>query len=107
MRVRAHAMILRIKRPFSTGRAMLGSARTREAQNWRLLQAAAVGVMAGLILFPLLGFPLARSLPFGSLPDALATAVLGEDGWSGAVPIPRSGTPSMKPCSGRRQPAMS
>ena len=47
--------------------AMLGSARTREAQNWRLLQAAAIGVVAGLILFPLLGFPLARHLPIGSL----------------------------------------
>ena len=48
---------------------MLGSARTREAQNWRLLQAAAIGVVAGLTLFPLFGFPIARILPFGSLPD--------------------------------------
>ena len=63
---------------------MLGSARTREAQNWRLLQAAAIGVVAGLILFPLLGFPLARHLPIGHLPDTLATAALGEDGWSAA-----------------------
>ena len=62
--------------------AMVGSARTREAQNWRLLEVAALGVAAGLILFPLLGFPLARNLPFGSLPDMLATAALGEDGWS-------------------------
>src|SRR5215207_7282899 len=62
--------------------AMLGSARTREAQNWRLLQAAALGVVAGLILFPLLGFPLARILPIGTLPDRLAAAALGEDGWS-------------------------
>jgi hypothetical protein len=60
---------------------MLGSARTREAQNWRLLQAAAIGVVAGLILFPLLGFPIARILPFGHLSDTLATAALGEDGW--------------------------
>ena len=29
--------------------ALLGSARTREAQNWRLAQAAALGVAAGLI----------------------------------------------------------
>ena len=64
---------------------MLGSARTREAQNWRLLQAAAIGVVAGLILFPLLGFPLARNLPFGHLPDTLATAALGEDGWSAGL----------------------
>ena len=62
--------------------AMLGSARTREAQNWRLLEVAGIGVMAGLILFPLLCFPLARILPFGSLPDRLAAAALGEDGWS-------------------------
>jgi hypothetical protein len=62
--------------------AIIGSARTREAQNWRLLEVAALGVAAGLILFPLLGFPLARNLPFGSLPDRLATAALGEDGWS-------------------------
>src|SRR5829696_7942945 len=44
--------------------AMLGHARTREAQNWRLLEVAGIGVMAGLILFPLLCFPLARILPF-------------------------------------------
>ena len=62
--------------------AIIGSARTREAQNWRLLEVAALGVAAGLILFPLLGFPLVRNLPFGSLPDMLATAALGEDGWS-------------------------
>ena len=61
---------------------MLGHARTREAQNWRLLEVAALGVAAGLILFPLLCFPLARILPFGSLPDRLAAAALGEDGWS-------------------------
>ena len=61
---------------------MLGSARIREAQNWSLAQAAVLGVVAGLILFPLLGFPFARVLPFGSLPDTLATAALGEDGWS-------------------------
>ena len=48
-----------------------------EAQNLRLLQAVALGVVASLILFPLLGFPLARNLPFGNLSDALATAVLG------------------------------
>jgi len=60
---------------------MLGSARAREAQNWRLAQVAALGVVAGLILIPLLGFPLARILPFG-LSDMLATAALGEDGWS-------------------------
>ena len=30
---------------------MLGSARTREAQNWRLLEVAALGVAVGLILF--------------------------------------------------------
>ena len=62
--------------------AMLGSARIREAQNWSLAQAAVLGVVAGLILFPLLGFLFARVLPFGSLPDTLATAALGEDGWS-------------------------
>src|SRR3954454_14668713 len=44
---------------------MLGSARTRERQNWRLLEAGTIGVLMGLVLFPLLGFPLARNLPFG------------------------------------------
>src|SRR5215203_739029 len=67
--------------------AMLGSARTRKAQNWRLLQAVALGVAAGLVLFPLLGFPLARTLPFGSLTDMLATAALGEDGWSAGAAL--------------------
>src|SRR6476619_4545974 len=49
--------------------AMLGHARTRKAQNWSLAQAGAIGVVAGLILFPLIGFPIARNLPFGSLAD--------------------------------------
>src|SRR5689334_8413372 len=35
---------------------ILGSARTRERQNWRLLEASTIGVVAGLVLFPLLGF---------------------------------------------------
>src|SRR6478752_7767778 len=54
--------------------AMLGSARTREAQDWRLLEAGAIGVVTGLILFPLLGFPIARAVPFGSLADRLAAS---------------------------------
>ena len=93
--------------------AMLGSARTREAQNWRLLEAAVLGVVAGLILFPPLGFPIARNLPFGSLPDTLATAALGEDGWSAGAalmhraPTPRTGAPSTRACSDRRPPATS
>jgi uncharacterized membrane protein len=61
--------------------AMLGSARTREVQNWRLLEAGTIGLVAGLILFPLLGFPLARNLPFASLPDTLAASAMGEDPW--------------------------
>ena len=60
---------------------MLGSARTREAQNWRLLEVAALGVAVGLILFPLLGFPLVRALPFTTWRDSLATAALGEEPW--------------------------
>ena len=74
--------------------AMLGSARTREAQNWWLAQAAMLGIVAGLILFPLLGFPIARNLPFGSLPDRLATAALGEDGWSGATGLMSRANPA-------------
>jgi hypothetical protein len=43
--------------------AMLGSARTRKAQNWRLLQSAALGVAAGVILFPLLSGCVGAGLP--------------------------------------------
>ena len=74
--------------------AMLGSARTREAQNWWLAQAAVFGVVAGLILFPLLGFPIARNLPFGSLSDRLATAALGEDGWSAGTGLMSRANPA-------------
>jgi hypothetical protein len=74
--------------------AMIGSARTREAQNRRLLQAVAIGIAAGLILFPLLGFPIARNLPFGSLPDTLATAVLGEDGWDAGARLMQRADPA-------------
>lgn len=65
--------------------AVLNSARTRAHQNRRLLQAAVIGLGAGLVLFPLIGFPLARGLPFGSLPDSLAASALGEDRWSAGM----------------------
>ena len=39
------------------------------------------GVAVGLILFPLLGFPLVRALPFTTWRDSLATAALGEEPW--------------------------
>ena len=53
-----------------------------------------LGVVAGLILFPLLGFPIARNLPFGSLPDRLATAALGEDGWSAGAGLMSRANPA-------------
>ena len=65
--------------------AVLGSARTHKAQNRRLAQSVVVGIVAGLVLFPLLGFPLTRALPFGSLPDSLAASALGEDRWSAGM----------------------
>lgn len=65
--------------------AVLDSARTREAQDKRLAQTAAVGAAVGFLLFPLLGFPLARGLPLGSLPDGLAAAALGEDRWAAGM----------------------
>ena len=74
---------------------MLGSARRREAQNWRLAQVAALGVAAGLILFPLIGFPLARKLPFGSLSDRPATAARGEGDWRGGARVDTE--PSLSP----------
>jgi hypothetical protein len=74
--------------------AMLRSARTREAQNWWLAQAAVLGVVAGLILFPLIGFPIARNLPFGSLADRLATAALGQDAWSAGAGLMSRANPA-------------
>lgn len=87
--------------------AVLKSARSREGQNKRLAQAGAIGMVVGLVLFPLLGFPLARALPFGSLPDSLAASALGEDRWNGidaagqsaAVERARGG---VHHCAGRR-----
>ncbi len=49
--------------------------------------------MAGLILFPVLCFPLARNLPFGSLPDRLAAAALGEDGWTAGAGLMQRANP--------------
>lgn len=72
---------------------MLGSARTRRAQNRRLVQAAAVGIAAGLVCVPLLGFPLARGLPFGSLPDTLAASALGADRWSAGMGLMQRADP--------------
>lgn len=65
--------------------AVLKSARAREGQNRRLVQAGAIGVVVGLVLFPLLGFSLARGLPFGSLPDSLAASALGEERWNAGM----------------------
>ena len=73
--------------------AVLKSARTREHQNKRLVQAAVIGLGAGLVLFPLIGFPLARGLPFGSLPDSLAASALGEDRWSAGMGLMMRGNP--------------
>lgn len=72
---------------------VLGSARTREVQTRRLVQATAVGVVAGLVLFPLLGFPLARGLPFGSLPDTLAVSAVGGDRWSAGMGLMQRADP--------------
>ena len=44
-----------------------------------------IGAVVGLALFPLLGFPLARALPFGSLPDSLAASALGEERWNAGM----------------------
>lgn len=65
--------------------AVLKSARTRESQNKRLAQTGAIGLAVGFILFPLVGFPIARALPFGSLPDSLAASALGEDRWNAGM----------------------
>lgn len=73
--------------------AVLGSARAREAQNRRLAQAAAIGVVGGLVLFPLLGFPLARALPFGALPDSLAAWALGQDRWNAGMGLMQRADP--------------
>jgi len=77
----AEDLVQGISAVYQQAQAMLASARSREAQNWWLAQAAVLGVVVGLILFPLLGFPLARNLPFGSLPDTLAAWAIGEDPW--------------------------
>src|SRR3954467_782280 len=50
----AEDLVQEISGAWHEAQAMLGSARTREAQNWRLAQAAVLGIVAGLILFPLL-----------------------------------------------------
>lgn len=73
--------------------SVLGSARSRQAQNRRLAQAVAIGVAAGLVLFPLAGFPLARALPFGSLPDSLAASALGEERWGAGMSLMQRANP--------------
>ena len=73
--------------------AMLGSARSRQAQNGRLAQAAAIGAVLGLVLFLLVGFPLARALPFGSLPDTLAASALGENRWNAGMDLMKRADP--------------
>lgn len=71
----------------------LGSARVRQAQNGRLAQAGAVGAVLGLVLFPLVLFPLARALPLGSLPDTLAASALGENRWNAGMDLMRRADP--------------
>jgi len=59
-----------------------GHTRTREEQRAWMIRTAAIGAAVGLLAFPLLVFPLARLLPFGSLPDGLAASALGTDRWN-------------------------
>jgi len=47
--------------------------------------ASAIGAAAGLVIFPLFVFPLARFLPLGNLPDSLAASALGEDRWNAGM----------------------
>jgi uncharacterized protein DUF6118 len=51
------------------------------------------GVAVGLILFPLLGFPLVRALPFTTWRDSLATAALGEEPWRAGLGLMERGSP--------------
>ena len=110
------------ERPCVTPRAPPGRFRGRTKRRRRCslrpyprgaeLAASAGGrdrLVAGLTLFPLWGFRWRAILPFGSLPDRLATAALGEDGsapgWADAArQTPRSGGPSMRACSDRKRP---
>ncbi len=63
----------------------LGRVRTREEQRAWIIRTAAIGAAVGLLAFPLLVFPIARLLPFGSLPDGLAASALGEDHWNAGM----------------------
>ncbi len=62
-----------------------GHTRMREEQRGWIIRTAAIGAAAGLLMFPLLVFPLARFLPFGNLPDSLAASALGEDRWNAGM----------------------
>ncbi len=52
------------------------------------------GVVAGLVAFPLVAFPIARALPFGSLPDSLASSALGEDRWNAGMGLMMRANPA-------------
>jgi len=62
-----------------------GHTRTREEQRAWIIRTAAIGAAAGLVIFPLFVFPLARFLPLGNLPDSLAASALGEDRWNAGM----------------------
>ena len=64
---------------------MFGRVRTREEQRAWIIRTAAIGAAVGLLAFPLLVFPIARLLPFGSLPDGLAASALVQDRWNAGM----------------------
>ena len=68
--------------------------RTGRAQRAWLFRAGAIGLAAGLVVFPFLIHPIARLLPASwGIPERIATNVLGRAGWDAGALLMQADSP--------------
>lgn len=69
--------------------------RTGRAQRAWLMRVGAIGLVAGLVAFPLLVHPLARLFPASwSVPETIATSALGRQGWDAGALLMQADSPA-------------
>lgn len=73
----------------------MAKVRTSRAQRAGVLRSGAIGLVAGLVAFPLLLHPVARLLPaHWGIPERMATSALGRQGWDAGALLMQADSPS-------------
>jgi hypothetical protein len=69
--------------------------RTGRGQRAWILRSSAIGLVVGLVAFPLLLHPVARLLPaHWNIPERMATSALGRQGWDAGALLMQADSPS-------------